>query len=162
MSSTTPETATRTDVATRGGSGAGTSERTSEQGKTVVADVVVAKIAGMATRDVSGVHDLGGGASRAFGAIRERIPGATSNVSQGVTVEVGEQQTAVDLDIVVDYGVAIPDLTDAIRRNVISAIERMTGLEVIEVNITVDDIHLPGDEDQRDETSQVPAEPRVQ
>ena len=61
----------------------------------------------------------------------------------GVEVEVGARQTAVDLDIVVEYGVEIGELTKAIRRNVISAIERMTTLEVTEVNIVVHDVHVP-------------------
>lgn len=119
---------------------------TSGLGSTRVADTVVAKIAGLATLEISGVYALGGGAARALGALRERIPGATSNVSQGVTVEVGERQAAVDLDLVVEYGVPITDLARGVRSNVISAIERMTGLEVVEVNVVVNDVHLPGDE----------------
>ena len=117
----------------------------SSQGKTTIAGVVVSKIAGIAAREVSGVYDLGGGASRVVGALRERIPGASVNQSQGVSVEIGEKQAAVDIDIVADYGVAIADLAAGIRRNVIAAIERMTGLEVTEVNITVHDVHLDGD-----------------
>jgi uncharacterized alkaline shock family protein YloU len=58
-------------------------------------------------------------------------------------VDVGEKQAAVDLDIVVEYGASIVELARAVRRNVITAVERMTGLEVIEVNIAVNDIHLP-------------------
>ncbi|WP_293004072.1 Asp23/Gls24 family envelope stress response protein [Mycobacterium sp.] len=115
-------------------------------GQTTIADVVVSKIAGMATREVHGVYDLGGNASRAVGALRERIPGASTNYSQGVSVEVGEKQAAVDLDIVAEYGVSIADLASGIRRNVIAAIERMTGLEVVEVNITVHDVHVPDDD----------------
>ena len=118
------------------------------QGKTSIADIVVEKIAGMATREISGVYKLGGGAARAFGAIREKIPGQAQSMSQGVTVEVGERQAAVDLDIVVEYGAEIGELTKAIRRNVISAIERMTTLEVTEVNIVVHDVHVPSDDDQ--------------
>lgn len=114
----------------------------SEHGRTSIADVVVSKIAGMATREVSGVHDLGGGASRAVGQLRQRIPGARASMSQGVSVEVGERQTAIDLDIVVEYGVAIADLAAGIRRNVIAAVEQMTGLEVTEVNIVVHDVYL--------------------
>ena len=88
---------------------------------------------------------MGGGMSRAFGAIRERIPGGGAGASNvaGVQVEVGEKQAAVDLDIVVEYGASIVELARAVRRNVIMAVERMTGLEVIEVNIAVNDIHLP-------------------
>jgi uncharacterized alkaline shock family protein YloU len=130
----------------------------SAQGTTTVADTVVQKIAGLATREINGVFDLGGGASRAFGAIRERIPGATASASQGVAVEVGETQAAVDLEILVEYGVSITDLARAVRRNVITAIERMTGLEVVEVNIHVNDVHIPGAED----TEAAPETGRVQ
>lgn len=136
--------------------GASRSVLSSEQGQTSIADTVVSKIAGIAARDISGVHDLGGGAARAFGAVRERIPGSRTNLSQGVSVEVGERQAAVDLDIVAEYGVSIADLAAAIRKNVISSVERMTGLEVTEVNITVHDVHLEGDEDTE------PAAPRVE
>lgn len=125
------------------------------QGTTTVADTVVQKIAGLATREITGVYALGGGASRAFGAIRERIPGATASAAQGVAVEVGETQAAVDLEILVEYGVSIADLAKAIRRNVITAIERMTGLEVVEVNIHVNDVHIPGAEDTAPESTRV-------
>lgn len=127
----------------------GNAELDSSDGKTTIADTVVSKIAGIATREVSGVHALGGGAARAFGQLRERIPGSSGspNLSQGVSVEVGEKQAAVDLQMIVEYGVAISDLAASVRKNVISAIERMTGLEVTEVNIAVDDIYIPGDDD---------------
>lgn len=128
---------------------------TTPQGTTTVADTVVQKIAGLATREINGVHDLGGGASRAFGALRERIPGATASAAQGVAVEVGETQAAIDLQILVEYGVPIADLATAVRRNVITAIERMTGLEVVEVNIHVNDVHIPGTEDTAPEPTRV-------
>lgn len=133
-----------------------------EQGRTTIADTVVAKIAGIAVREVSGVHDLGGGTARAVGALRERIPGSRTNYSQGVAVEVGERQAAVDVQLVADYGVSIADLARGIRRNVIGAIERMTSLEVTEVNIEVQDVFLESeDQDQGQEQSQR-SEPRVQ
>jgi uncharacterized alkaline shock family protein YloU len=115
------------------------------QGKTTIAASVVQKIAGIAAREISGVHSLGGGVSRAFGALRERIPGGGAGGAgvAGVQVEVGEKQAAIDLDVVVEYGASIVELARAVRRNVITAVERMTGLEVIEVNIAVNDIHLP-------------------
>ena len=81
-------------------------------------------------------------------ALRERIPGAGTASTAGVAVEVGEKQAAVDLDIIVEYGASIVDLAKAVRRNVIGQVERMTGLEVIEVNIAVNDIHLPEDDDE--------------
>ncbi|KAA5830023.1 Asp23/Gls24 family envelope stress response protein [Saccharopolyspora hirsuta] len=130
------------------------------QGKTTIAASVVQKIAGIAAREISGVYAMGGGVSRAFGAIRERIPGGSGTSStSGVQVEVGEKQAAVDLDIVVEYGASIVDLARAVRRNVITAVERMTGLEVIEVNIAVNDIHLP---DEDGEESAQPAASRVE
>jgi len=150
MTSTQPTKSTGTG-------GQETSLLVSSQGTTTVADTVVSKIAGIATREVSGVHGLGGGAQRMVGALRERIPGASVNQSQGVSVEVGEKQTAIDIDIVADYGVSITDLATGIRRNVIAAIERMTGLEVTEVNITVHDVFLPQAEDESKA-----APPRVQ
>ncbi|WP_338887995.1 Asp23/Gls24 family envelope stress response protein [Rhodococcus sovatensis] len=125
----------------------------STTGRTTIADTVVSKIAGIATREVEGVHDVGGGTSRAIGALRERIPGARVNQSQGVSVEVGERQAAVDIDIVAEYGVSIADLASGIRRNVITAVERMTGLEVTEVNIVVHDVYLDEGDDEGQEVT---------
>jgi uncharacterized alkaline shock family protein YloU len=126
------------------------------QGITTIAEGVVQKIASLAAREVSGVYALGGGAARTLGALRERIPGASQSTGQGVAVEVGEKQAAIDLDLVTEYGVPIADVARSVRRNVISSVEGMTGLQVTEVNISVNDIHLPTD----DEGQQVPA--RVQ
>ena len=88
------------------------------QGKTTIAASVVQKIAGIAAREISGVNSMGGGVSRAFGAIRERIPGGGAGAANiaGVQVEVGEKQAAVDLDIVVEYGASIVELARAVRR----------------------------------------------
>jgi uncharacterized alkaline shock family protein YloU len=131
------------------------SELQTSQGNTTIADGVVQKIAGLAAREVSGVHALGGGAARAFGALASRIPGGTQSVGQGVSVEVGEKQAAVDLDIVTEYGAPIADVARSIRRNVISTIEGMTGLQVTEVNISVNDIHLPTDDEGQQEPARV-------
>jgi len=126
-----------------------------DQGKTSIADSVVEKIAGVAAREVSGVHSMGRGAARAFGTIKEKLPGTSGpSVTQGVTVEVGERQAAIDIDLVVEYGVSIPDVSQAVRDNVIQRVERMTGLQVTEVNISVDDVYL-GDDTE-------PEPPRVQ
>ena len=119
-------------------------------GRIIVAETVVQKIAGMACREISGVYAMGTGGTRAFGAIRERIPGSSGpNVAQGVGVEVGETQAAVDLDIVIEYGVSVADVGRSIQRNVKQAIERMTGLDVVEVNVTIDDVHLPDSENDQ-------------
>ncbi|MFJ2031927.1 Asp23/Gls24 family envelope stress response protein [Streptosporangium sp. NPDC087985] len=115
------------------------------KGTTSIDGGVVAKIAGIAAREVSGVYDMGVGTARALGAVRGMVGGEKS-ATQGVSVEVGERQTAADIDLVVEYGVAIPDVAAAVRRNVITAVERMTGLEVTEVNIRVDDVHMPDQE----------------
>ncbi|WP_131765286.1 Asp23/Gls24 family envelope stress response protein [Candidatus Protofrankia californiensis] len=153
MSTTTTEkTATATRESPQG-DGAGVSRRASTElvtgrGKTLIADSVVRKIAGVATREVEGVHNLGSGGARAVGSLRQRIPGSSGrNVSQGVGVEVGERQAAIDLDVVVDYGVSIVDLAQTIRGNVVSSVEGMTGLEVTEVNIAVDDIFIPEEDE---------------
>ncbi|NEA59148.1 Asp23/Gls24 family envelope stress response protein [Streptomyces sp. SID13666] len=124
------------------------------RGRTTIADGVVEKIAGLAARDVVGVHALGTGFSRTFGAVRDRVPGSAKSVTRGVKAEVGETQTALDLDLVVDYGVSIVDVANAVRENVIAAVERMTGLEVVEVNIAIGDVKLPDEEDDEDEREQ--------
>lgn len=152
------------DIATTSPAGSsglpGSSELVTPQGRTTIADAVVAKIAGIATREVPGVHDVGGGAARAVSALRERIPGQKTSQSQGISVEVGEREAAVDINLVADYGVSIADLASGIRRNVISSIEEMTGLSVTEVNIEVLDIWLPEDDEANDRDAN--AEPRVQ
>ncbi|MEU7551134.1 Asp23/Gls24 family envelope stress response protein [Streptomyces sp. NPDC044571] len=133
----------------QGQSGVGTAPET--RGRTTIADSVVEKIAGMATREVPGIHSLGAGMTRTLGAVRDKVPGGRSSMSRGVKVEVGERQTAVDLDVVVEYGVSIVDVAGDVRTNVITAVERMTGLEVVEVNIAVDDVHLPDEEEEGEE-----------
>ncbi|MBW5423469.1 Asp23/Gls24 family envelope stress response protein [Streptomyces sp. BG9H] len=126
--------------------GTGPGEPAATRGKTSIADVVVVKIAGMAAREIPGVFDMGGGLSRTIGAVRDRVPGGRPNVGRGVKVEVGERQTAIDLDIVVEYGVPITDVAHDVRENVIAAVERITGLEVVEVNVAVNDVRLPDDD----------------
>ena len=137
--------------------GGGSTPLQTELGTTTIADGVVAKIAGIAAADVEGVYALGGGAARAFSAIRERIPGGTTNHAQGISVEVGEREAAIDVDLVAEYGVSVVDLAEGVRRNIITSVERMTGLHVIEVNISVNDVHLPQDDPQPEPAPQ----PRV-
>jgi uncharacterized alkaline shock family protein YloU len=141
------------------------SRLTNDEGKITVAEGVVLKIAGMACREVSGVHSMGSGSgtSRAYGAIRERIPGSPGpSMAQGVGVEVGETEAAIDLDIVVEYGVSISELARSVQRNVKTAIEGMTGLNVVEVNVSVNDIQLPDtDADTSTQGATSPAENRV-
>jgi uncharacterized alkaline shock family protein YloU len=132
------------------------SELATEHGKTSIADSVVAKIAGLACREIDGVHEMGAGLSRTLGVLKDKLPmgGSQPTAARGVQVEVGERQAAVDLDIVVIYGASIVDVANAVRQNVIGRVEAMTGLEVTEVNVTVDDVYLGELEE--------PSEPRVQ
>ena len=150
------DTATKNTVSAGEMEKSGTSALSSSHGATTIADTVVQKVAGLAAREVPGVYDLGGGAARAFSAIRERIPGASASAGQGVSVEVGEKQAAVDLQILVEYGVSIADLSRSVRRNVIGAVEQMTGLEVVEVNINVSDVHIPGEGGDSDDSGSAP------
>jgi uncharacterized alkaline shock family protein YloU len=122
-------------------------------GKTTIADSVVAKVAGIAAREVAGVYALGGGGARAFGAIRDAIN--ATDLTQGVKVEVGETQAAADLTIVVEYPAPIQEVADQVRARVAGAISRLVGLEVVEVNVDVNDIHIPGDEDDDSTPSRV-------
>ncbi|MDQ6731602.1 MAG: Asp23/Gls24 family envelope stress response protein [Actinomycetota bacterium] len=149
-----------TSAPTPGSSGAGTGVTRREtgglqtdKGRTTIADPVVTKVAGLAAREVGGVYQLGGGVSRALGAVTQRLPGQDSS-TQGVSVEVGEKEAAVDLTVVVEYGESIPRVAQQIRENVVRRIEGITGLSVTEVNVAVNDLHLPSD-DQDDEPSRV-------
>lgn len=122
-----------------------------ELGKTTIEDRVVQKIASIAAREVPGVYAMGNAARRTFNSLADRIPGASANTAGGVSVEKGEQQTAIDVSIVISYGFSIVDVSSDIRSNIISQVERATGLEVIEVNIDVTDVHLPEDDEDDNE-----------
>lgn len=122
-------------------------------GKTTIADSVVATIAGIATREVEGVHSMGGGTARAVGAVRDRVS-RSADPTRGVKAEVGEKQAALDLDIVVVYGTHISEAATEIRTRVANAVERMTGLEVVEINISVRDVHVPGEDSEEEEEEQ--------
>ena len=116
------------------------------QGDTTIEDTVVQKLAGMATREVPGVYAMGNAARRALSSVSGRISGAQTNAADGVSVEKGERQAAIDLSIVVEYGYSIVEVSQGIRRNVIRSVENATGLEVLEVNIDVTDVHLPNED----------------
>jgi uncharacterized alkaline shock family protein YloU len=132
-------------------------ELVTEQGKTTIADLVVAKIAGIAAREVAGVHELvTQGVGGAMAGLAQRMTGADTR-SQGINVEVGEREAAIDLRLTVDYGVSIPQVAEAVRRNIIKRLEAMTGLIVTEVNIDVSDLYFPEEEAQ---TQQI--QPRVE
>jgi uncharacterized alkaline shock family protein YloU len=119
----------------------------SPDGTITVAESVVSKVAGIAAREMSGVHAMGGTGARAVGSVLQRLPGGSPSVTQGVSVEVGEADATINLDLIVDYGVAIADLARAIQRNVKATVERMTGFRVTEVNVTVADVFVPSDDE---------------
>jgi uncharacterized alkaline shock family protein YloU len=166
---TSPKAESRQDTSAerRGQAGTVTAERPPETapqesgvalqtsiGTTRIVDAVVAKIAGLAARDIPGVFAMGSGMSRRVGQLRSMIPGSGQAADQGVSVEVGQREAAVDLNIVTWYGQSIVEISEAVRRNVIGQVEGMCGLKVIEVNIQVDDIHVESIEDNQPEQQQ--------
>jgi uncharacterized alkaline shock family protein YloU len=122
-----------------------------ERGTTTIQDGVVSQIAGIAAQEVDGVQLGGGGASEAVGGVLSAVPGVGGGASQsrGVSVEVGEVETAIDLTLRTEYGRAIPQIAEAVRRNVIRWIENLVGLRVTKVNITVNDVFFPQQEQQQ-------------
>ena len=124
-----------------------------DRGTTTIEENVVAKIAGVAARQVPGVYDMGNAVRRAFSAVTDRIPNAQTNVTGGISVHKGETQAAIDVTVVVEYGVSIIDVCNNIRDNIIGQVEGTTGLGVVEVNITVTDVHLPDDASSNSETT---------
>jgi uncharacterized alkaline shock family protein YloU len=123
-----------------------------ERGTTTIQDGVVSKVAGIAAQEVEGIRMGSGGASQAVGSIMSAVPGVgSSSESRGVSVEVGEVETAVDLNLIVEYGRTIHQIAEAVRTNVIRRVENLVGLRVTEVNITVNDIFFPQQEEQQQE-----------
>jgi len=131
--------------------GAAGRELSTQKGQTTIADAVVTKVAGLAAREVPGVHDLGGGTARAMGSVTQRV-GLGDQRTQGVSVDVGQREAAVDLTLVIEYGESIPQVADAVREQVIKRVEGITGLSVIEVNVSVNDLYFPGDEEPEEES----------
>ena len=122
----------------------------SEMGVTTVSNAVVSQIAGIAAQEIEKVQ-MGGGASAAVGGFLQSVTGGVTggstsgggNFSKGVSVEVGEEEAAVDLTMAIEYGQSIPQITESARRNVINRVESLAGLHVTEVNITVNDVQIP-------------------
>ncbi len=125
---------------------------TTERGTTTIQDGVVSKVAGMAAQEVEGVRMGSGGTSQAVSSIISAVPGVSGQgESRGVSVEVGEVEAAVDLSMSVEYGRTIPQIAEAVRTNVIRRVENLLGLRVTEVNITVNDIFFPQQEQQQEQ-----------
>ncbi len=136
-----------TEQASRSGQ-QGQSPLQTEKGTTTIDQAVVKKIAGIAAQEVEKVQ-VGGGSSAAvggfLGSVTSAVTGSPSGPAptSGVNVEVGNEEAAVDLTVALEYGVAIPRTTQAVRTNVINRVENLTGLRVTEVNITVNDVQFP-------------------
>lgn len=106
-------------------------------GSIQIAPEVIEIIAGLATVEVSGVAGMSGGFA---GGIAELL--GRKNLSKGVKVEVGQKEAAIDVNIIIEYGNRIPEVASFIQQNVKSAIESMTGLHVVEVNVHIHDVHF--------------------
>jgi len=128
-----------------------------ERGGTRIEDSVVSKIAGIAAQEVDGVR-MGGGTSQAIGGLLSSVTGSSgggSSQSRGVSVEVGEVEAAIDVTLTVAYGISIPQVAEAVRRNIINRVENLVGLNVTEVNITVNDVFFPEQEQQEQQQRQL-------
>lgn len=115
-------------------------------GTTTITDGVVEKVVGIAARSVPGVYDLGGGAARAIGSLRSAI--GQQDRGQGVKVEVGEKQVAADVTVVAEYPEELQAVASAVRSAVAEAVESILGMEVAEINVTVTDVYIPGDDSE--------------
>ena len=115
-----------------------------------ISDDVVSIIAGKAVSEVEGVSSMAGGFA---GGITEVLSGK-KNFSKGIKVEVGEKETKIDVNIIVEYGTRIPDIAFEIQNRVKKAVENMTGLKVLEVNVHVQGVHTP-DDDEKENTQEV-------
>ncbi|GJL63748.1 MAG: hypothetical protein NPIRA04_24020 [Nitrospirales bacterium] len=136
----------------------GAQELVTKDGKTSIADEVVAKIVAIATKEIEGVHEMGtlGLGDTITGMAQRAVK--TGQGHQGVHVEVGEREVAVDVKVVVEYGVSIPQVAVAVRRNIINRVNTMTGLTVKEVNVDVSGLHFAeeaADKDRQGEGSRV-------
>ena len=133
-----------------------------ERGSTSISDSVVSKIAGIAAQEVDGIR-MGSGGSQAVSGILGSITGGSGgSQTQGVSVEVGQEEAAIDLTLTAEYGKSIPQLSEAVRRNVANRVESLVGLRVTEVNITVSNIFFPQQEAEQERQRQLEQERREQ
>ena len=126
--------------------GSGSSPLQTERGSTSISDSVVSKIAGIAAQEVDGIR-MGSGASQTASNLLGSITGGSGgSQTQGVSVEVGQEEAALDLTLTAEYGKSVPQLAEAVRRNVLNRVENLVGLRVTEVNITVSNVFFPQQE----------------
>lgn len=143
-------------------SGTGSGPLQTERGNTSIADNVVSKIAGIAAQEVDGIR-MGSGASQTASNLLGSITGSGGgSQTQGVSVEVGQEEAALDLTLTAEYGKSIPQLAEAVRRNVSNRVESLVGLRVTEVNITVQNIFFPEQEREQERQRQLEQQQREQ
>ena len=133
-----------------------------ERGSTSISDSVVSKIAGIASQEVDGVRMGSGGSQAVSGLLGSITGGSSGSQTQGVSVEVGQEEAAIDLTLTAEYGKSIPQLAEAVRRNVANRVESLVGLRVTEVNITVSNIFFPQQEAEQERQQQLEQERREQ
>jgi uncharacterized alkaline shock family protein YloU len=121
------------------------------KGRIEVADEVVEKVAALAATEVEGVADLGGDIERAIESVRERIGIGHKRGDQGVKAKITGREVAVDVTIMIEYGHVVMDVARAVKNNVANQTNRMLGLTVVEVNVTVDDVKMPYESESEDE-----------
>lgn len=125
-------------------------ESTANKGNVKISTEVVATIAGIAANEINGVSGMCGNIA---GGIAELL-GNKKNPSKGVKVEITEESAVIDLYVVVEYGIRIPDLAWELQENVKASVESMTGLSVDKVNIHVDGVSFEKDKKtKKDENS---------
>lgn len=134
--------------------GTGGSPLQTDRGNTTIQDTVVTKVAGIAAQEVEGIRMGGGGTQAVSGILGSITGGGGSSQTAGVSVEVGEEEAALDLTLTAEYGKSVPQLSEAVRRNVVNRVENLVGLRVTEVNITVANVYFPQDEQQQLEAQQ--------
>lgn len=122
----------------------------SDNNEIKIADDVVAVIAGVAVSEVPGVAEMAGGFA---GGITEVLSGK-KNLAKGIKVEVGDKETKIDVNIIVEYGVRIPDVAFEIQNGVKKSVENMTGLKVVEVNVHVQGVHAITDKEEKKEENE--------
>jgi uncharacterized alkaline shock family protein YloU len=116
------------------------------KGRITIEDEVAEKVAALAALEVDGVADLGGDVERTIESVRSRIGVGQRRGNQGVRAKVTDRQVAIDVIIVVEYGRIALEVANAVKANVARAANHMLGMRVTEVNVTVDDVRLPGEE----------------
>jgi uncharacterized alkaline shock family protein YloU len=121
-----------------------------EHGVLSYADDVIATISGLAAVEIDGVSSMCGNIGNGIAELLGR-----KTITKGVKVEVGKEEAAIDLFLIVEYGAKIPSVIDKVQKNVTKAVETMTGLKVVEVNVNVQGVHITNEEEKVDKSEQV-------